>query len=255
LVWIKNITHLLIDPLNIFWGLMIMYLYQKLWKKSMSNRFLFLSLGWLLLTSTSWLPNQLVYRLERQYDALTVHEIALIKNDTMDVIVLGGGGVADRSLVGVQQLNRTSLARLCEGVRIMEKCKYARLICSGYSASRDITQAELTRSAAIDLGVDSARIVVMPEPTTTEEEAYFYKRKHGTENRELIVVTSDIHMPRAKKLFELQGIKLLVSTADPIIKVNKEVKWSSDYSNFSKVSSALHEYLGLLWMRIENLFL
>ena len=113
--------------------------------------------------------------------------------------------------------------------------------------------------AAVTLGVKKENIIILKKPTTTQEEALEYAATLGKDSARLILVTSDIHMPRAMKLFKRAGLNPVAAPSDHILKtsyvpgknqirlIKKHFWWESGKGNFEKFSSAMHEYIGLLW--------
>jgi len=71
-----------------------------------------------------------------------------------------------------------------------------------------ISQAQLSKEAAISLGVKQQNIEMLETATSTLEEAIAFKEHFGV-NKNVILVTSALHMPRAVEIFSDQGIKVL----------------------------------------------
>lgn len=74
-----------------------------------------------------------------------------------------------------------------------------------------------------DLGVDESALLFFPEARNTEEEAKFIaerlagSREEGVESRrklKVLLVTSAWHMPRARMLFERQGLDVVEAPTD-----------------------------------------
>lgn len=257
---LKNIIDFLIHPMNVFWSGIGLYFLLNFRKSKKAKFILYASLFWLFITGTGWLPDLMVYGLEKQYHTLIPE--SRLKN--LPILVLGGGSVYDPSVAPQERLLSASRSRFLEGVRLYYLLNEPLFICSGYSARQSVTQAAITKEAAEELGIPAEKIRILEEPATTQEEANYYKRYFGEEYPELILVTSDIHMPRAVKLFRKAGLRPLPAPADHIL-LNPEHNasktdfknkfpgnswWISDRSNFQKFYAAMHEYLGLIWSDI-----
>jgi uncharacterized SAM-binding protein YcdF (DUF218 family) len=124
-----------------------------------------------------------------------------------------------------------------------------KLIVSGYAGRLSVSQAEVLYKTAIMLGIDSTDIILSPLPANTKEEAEQYIKMCGPE-KELIVVTSAVHMPRAVKLFKKVGVKVIPAPTNYIIKhgsVKNPSGWIPSSENISMMEQAIHEYAGLLW--------
>lgn len=246
---LKAIVSFLINPLNVFWIGILYYLVKK------RKAALYLSLGFLAITGTKWVPDLMVYSLEKRYAVFEPdHQSQTLP---VHIMVLGGGGSYDITKPAQERLSSMALARLTEGVRLYLAMPGSKMIFSGYSGRGGVTQASLMKSAAMALGVTEKDIEILEKPTTTEEEAQAYLSSYGYRESRLILVTSDIHMPRSMFLFQKQGLKPIAAPGDHILKTSfKPIKnndpgtaerynfwWDSGKSNFEKFSSAMHEYI------------
>lgn len=250
---LKWIVHLLINPFLVFWLLTGIYFYQRFRKKSASHLWLYVALLWLLITGTRYVPDLLVYGLESRYD--TYHPN--VKPDSTlqtYIMILGGGSYADPEISPVEKLSRISLLRLNEGIRQYLLHPGSVLVFSGYS-SNPPSQARLGAEAATSLGIPPEDIAILDQPKTTEEEVQAFKSFISDQNYRLILVTSDIHMPRAVRWFRQYGLDPIPAPGGSILRKdsrNKKWWWASDVSNFSKFSSACHEYIGLAFARLTS---
>jgi uncharacterized SAM-binding protein YcdF (DUF218 family) len=239
-----------IIPLNVFW---VCIIFAFLWRNTKPKRvrnILFFSVLWLLITGTKFIPDLMVYGLEKQYPALMPDSALMNK----PVMVLGGGSVYDISISPQDRLSSNSLARLNEGIRLYHAFDRPIMVFSGYSLKNGVTQAAITRDAAVSLGIPKEKIFILEQPSTTEEEALAYKNIFGQKNPDLILVTSDIHMPRAMYLFRQAGLDPVPAPSDHILRkdhTHDTFWWSSHKNNFDKFSAAMHEYIGLVWAKLS----
>lgn len=260
---LKTTVEFLTSPMNLISiGVLASFLLKNTHPK-LAGKCLFFSLVWLFLTGTRFLPDILVYQLEKQHDVLQPDNSVY----GLPIIVLGGGSTNDLDIPAQEQLSHPSLARLTEGIRLYWAIDPAFIVFSGHSSKGHTSQAKITKLAAIDLGIPENKIRILEEPTTTEEEAMEYKNVFGNKYPDIVVVTSDIHMPRATYLFRKHGLNPIPAPSDHILKVchsdkNKyagkfsnfiQLFWSlqSGAGNFQKFSAAMHEYIGLLWARFN----
>ncbi len=195
----------------------------------------------------------MITSLESQYDPLL--DIEEGNHDDCHILVLGSGHTYDPDLPPSGQLSATALKRLTEGIRIHEQTMTSTLILSGYSgASSHISQAEVMAQAAGALGIENDKIKIHTTPTTTAEEADVYLEKYGMKHC-LILVTSASHMPRAMRIFQNRGLKPYPAPADFMVKIDPSAGFRYhlfSHQNFYKVKLALHEYIGMLWERIQK---
>jgi uncharacterized SAM-binding protein YcdF (DUF218 family) len=244
--FIKWIINFFIIPINLFWVCIIFAFLWRNTKQKRARNILYFSVFWLLITGTKFIPDLLVYGLEKQYSILIPDSTYINK----PVLVLGGGSVYDVSISPQDRLVPNSLARLNEGIRLYYVLNRPMMVFSGYSSKKGVTQAAITRDAAISLGIPKDKISILEQPSTTEEEALAYKKYFGKKHPDLILVTSDIHMPRAMYLFRKVGLNPVAAPSDHILRKDHTFNsfwWSSHKNNFDKFSAAMHEYIGLIW--------
>ncbi len=247
---LRTLVDLLINPIHILWMLIlatVILYFRKRYRWSQRTAWGFLV--YFLLTSTRLLPNAMIHGLERQYDPWT-DEQSMSSLTNANILVLGSGHVIDPDLPASGQLSSTALGRLTEGLRLLEALPGSRLIVSGYGGTSAHSQAAVLREAALDLGAESGEVKMMEEPTNTAGEANAYQERFGVESS-LILVTSAVHMPRAMAHFQRQGLQPQAAPTDFLLKEEPGVHmdWIS-YDNFRKVHVALHEYVGMWWMKM-----
>ena len=218
-----------------------------------SQYFLAISVFWLFAISTPFIPNLMVLPLENRFKTFT--PINSIKNPQfVNILVLGAGSSYDTSYPANNNLFGNTLFRLSEGIRIQRLIPGSIIVTSASGYENEISQAEVTREAAILLGVDSLHIKMQKKPKNTKEEASEYKRLYGA-SAQLILVTSAIHMPRAIKLFRKAGLNPLPAPTNHLIKKGKHTdfwSWFPSSGNIRKMESAFHEYVGLMLADLED---
>jgi len=94
------------------------------------------------------------------------------------------------------------------------------LVFSGYSSYGSVTQSELKMDDAVVLGAQKENNIILKKPTTTQEEALEYAFTLGKDSARLILVTSDIHTPRAMKLFKRAGLNPVAAPSNHILKTS-----------------------------------
>jgi uncharacterized SAM-binding protein YcdF (DUF218 family) len=99
---------------------------------------------------------------------------------------------------------------------------------------------------ARDLGLDDAS-------RDTEEQAQNIRPIVGHDR--FILVTSAYHMPRSMAAFKKVGLKPIPAPTYHLVK-EKQMKDPKDfypsYMGIYKAEKAMHEYLGLLWLKMKN---
>lgn len=209
-----------------------------------------LLIGGMLVLGTAWEPvaNRLLGPLERLYPVL--HDMEEVR-DVGHIIVLGGGHITDERLPGTGQLSSASLARLIEGIRLLRLMENSRLVFTGGAVFDPVSHAQVMAKAAVSLGVDKGRIVLLEQGRDTVEEVLAVRELLGQER--FVLVTSASHMPRAMFFFRSAGMQPVAAPTDHLIK-DAGVSHPEDYfpsaAALRRTERALHEYLGLLWAAV-----
>ena len=216
--------------------------------KKTGRIFLVVAGTWFLIISTPFIPEALVKSLENKYPQITEASIINLR-DSCDIIVLGGGHSDDKDLSPNNQLSTIALGRVTEAIRIHNMAPGSRLILSGFSGRSELSQALVLYQTALLLGVDSASMSMQTFPANTRMEAEEYEMNFG-KNKELVVVTSDIHMPRAMMIFKKAGLDPVAAPTNQIIKYGSRKyrwRWIPSSSYIGMMELVIHEYAGILW--------
>jgi uncharacterized SAM-binding protein YcdF (DUF218 family) len=210
------------------------------WSKSIKNAVLAIGLCLFYFISTPFLFYQLSFSWERKFDAFDLN--SLPKNTHATIVVLGSGFNHDSELPKASLLGSSALPRLVEAVRIAQFYPHAKIHTSGNSASGKTPGALYLREAAVELGIEEKRISIQPEPKNTREEAQVYAQRHLTSSDTVILVTSAIHIPRARKHFLNAGVKNIFVAP-------------SDYLSFKENTYSWHNFLPSMayWNKYEQL--
>jgi uncharacterized SAM-binding protein YcdF (DUF218 family) len=168
------------------------------------------------------------------------------------VVVLGGGHSDMNGLSATSQLSASALARAVEGVRILRLLPDARLIVSGPGVGGRPSLAAVTAQAVESLGVSPARITLIDTARDTEDESLAVARLSG--GGRVALVTSAWHMPRAAGLFRRAGVDFVPCPADFVSRRGDRMNWGDlgcDSESLVRSTLAIHEYIGLLWLRLR----
>ena len=241
----------MLNPVALLYLLFIVgFILLKLnWKRT-GKIFLGITVIWLIIITTPFLPVLMINSLEGKYSQISDSCISNIHGPA-DIIILGGGHSDNKSLSPNNQLSATALCRLVEGIRIHRLIPDSRLVLSGYKGRSELPQALVQYRTAIILGIDTGSMAMQATPTNTRMEAEVYSRNSGAKNN-LILVTSARHMPRAMMLFQNYGINPIAAPSDFILKNethNNPLEWLPSSDNITKMKMAIHEYVGIIWAR------
>ena len=243
----------LLNPLPLLFILIVVacffyYRRNKPWAKGT----LTLSLVWLFIISTPFIPRPLLSSLEQHYPVLSQHKIEIILQP-VNILVLGSGYQFQQDFSNTQMLHPSSLARLVEAIRISQILPEACLVFSGYNGSQPWPQAEIGAGAATELGINPNKIYTIPEPWNTKDEARYYKERYGDE-KPFFLITDAAHMTRALFHFRQAGLNPIPAPCNFRIRKNDIPKTfyyflpSSQNITYSEI--LFHEYLGLLWAKL-----
>jgi uncharacterized SAM-binding protein YcdF (DUF218 family) len=213
----------------------------------------FLTTAVLILTALSFnsVASEIVKPLESLYPPLSDTQTV---PDIKWVVVLGGGHFSNSEFPPNAQLENQSLSRLVEGVRIHKSVAGSKLVLSGGAVFDPSPEALTMAEVACILGVSRDDIVLESQARDSQEQAEFVKKLVGT--APTVLVTSAIHMPRAMLAFEKAGMNPIpapVDFSDWIRSENGPQHFFPRARELKKVESALHEYLGLLWIELKSI--
>ncbi|ART81392.1 envelope biogenesis factor ElyC [Oceanisphaera profunda] len=246
-------------PLLLIISLIGLVLVLKQHKRSGVGLVLFAIMS-LCLLSMRPVANALIAPLEAQYPPYLVDDSTPNSVPIQDIIVLGAAQVADLSLPLLSQLGSAGLARISEGIHLSLAYPNARLIVSGYAGGEGRSSAELYSAVAQSFGIAKSRIIELPLPQDTFEEAAAIAPL--IKGRQALLVTSASHMPRAMRLFNGQGANPTAAPVGHLAKESLQHKESRAklplYTYLPKArylersETAWHEYLGLAWQKLNN---
>lgn len=164
------------------------------------------------------------------------------------IVVLGSGHVTDPRISVTSQLNKSSVVRLVEGIRLHNKHPESKLVLSGGSTSDPKPEAVIMADMAEQLGVDSNNIIIEDQSKDTKDEALFLKDILG--ESEFLLVTSASHMHRSLALFKKQGMHPIPASASNYIRGTPTNNFNSfipNSYNLIRSKRAIYEYLGIVW--------
>ncbi|MBU2495203.1 MAG: ElyC/SanA/YdcF family protein [Candidatus Omnitrophota bacterium] len=247
---VKKIIGMVLSPLTLF-GLLFLCGFLFCRSKSRQNigRFLIaLAAFALLVLSYQPVADRLVGPLERKYPPL-INRVGL--PEIRWIVVLGGGHTSDPSLPVTGQIDETTLVRLTEGIRLQRLCPGSKLLLSGGAVYDLKTNAEIMAEVAETLGVKRNTIVLETISRDTADEAEAVGRIVGHDR--FFLVTSAYHMARAMLLFENAGLRPISAPTGHLVKTGNGKRPPNFYfprtDNLRKSEIALHEYLGILWVK------
>lgn len=180
----------------------------------------------LLCLSSSFGNNLLVDPLERQHKFLPS-----LPEDVSHVVVLSGGRGA-RVIEGVRLWNTRPDKRFVTTTRFQQDSVHKPRSMSGYYART--------------LGVSADKLEILKGALDTRDEITELKALVG--DSKVVIVSSSVHLPRVRKLTELLQVNAIVA---PSGRMHSRASWWRISVWFLLNSNAaLHEYLGMIWLRL-----
>ena len=169
------------------------------------------------------------------------------------VVVLGGGNGHTPDLPATGELSPSALARITEGVRLLRVLPQARLLVSGPGDGQRRPHAVVLARAAMSLGIEEGRILMIDQALDTEDEARLVREKVG--DAPIALVTSAWHMPRSVALFRHAGLAPVTAPADFAPPADDPVRWSHffwDAKSLDDTTLAVRERIGYLWIWLRG---
>jgi uncharacterized SAM-binding protein YcdF (DUF218 family) len=222
-------------------GLILLWLDKH---KTLGKTLCTIGLGALIVFSWNPTANFLLRPIEHQ---ITIFDLT---QPVEYVMVLGNRINADSRMPIMNHLSSTALKRLLEGIRIVNAQPNSKLIVSGYDSPGEKSCAEAYADAAVILGINPHRIIVLPEPKDTKEEAIAAKAIVGSNT--IALVTSASHMPRALEYFNQQGIQTIPAPSNHLTPRAHNISWRFDAQGLQKSEIAFYERLGQAWQWLSQ---
>ena len=233
---LKKVISALMMPLSfgLFIGFLgLWYLHKNRIKRA--KILLSISLIWIGLISFHPIANLLIIPLEKSHPKLENSLLTSIPSHTKYILLLGG----------------YPKERAWEALRLYHLIPDAKIITTGYANHLPISQAQLAANFLVDSGVPKEDIIVLDKPKDTKEEALQIKELLA--DKPFILVTSAYHMPRAMQLFQREGLAPIPAPTDYKTEDKSKIFSVPAGSELRKSEQALHEYLGLVWMKLTSL--
>jgi len=242
---LKKITTFFVEPYGMVISFFVIwFILKNANKKKLSKLFLYIAFGLLFLFSYPPLSNSLISYLENQYPKYDY------KHNVRYIHVLGSGHNGDKTQPISSRNSDVGTKRVLEGVIIHKQIKNSKLIFTGYEGSMSVSTAMINKKLALALGVKEEDIILGEKAKDTSQEAVFAKSIVGNES--FVLVTSASHMPRSMMLFKSLQLKPIAApTAYYKQDIGSFLSLPSPYS-FIKSQIAMHEYLGMLWSKINK---
>ncbi len=242
---------LLVYPLSLSLLLCLLsLLFSRLqWQRS-SSWCLLLGVGWLYVSSTTVFADFLTDTLERQF----VPRALSVIPEADAIVLLGGATRGDTHLGSLADLNRHA-DRLVHTAALFKAGKAPVVLVTGGSPSGGRPEASQIKDLLVVMGVPARRILLENVSRNTAENAAFSAQiLQSRDMREILLVTSAYHMPRAKGLFDAQGLAVIPAPTDYQQVVSDRVvfRWLPSVDALHQTTDTLHEMVGYVVYRVRG---
>lgn len=198
-----------------------------------------IAVGSLLLLSTPWVANGLLSSLEGS-PPITREELGRAEA----IVILGAGTYHDAPEYGGDTVNELALERLRYGARLARVSGLPVAVTGGAPGGGRPEGESMREALEDDFGV-SVRWMETESRDTAENAAFLAPMLKDAGIRRIALVTHAWHMPRARELFERNGMEVLpapthFTTSSP----GAYGPWLPSASGLRMSYFALHEWLG-----------
>jgi uncharacterized SAM-binding protein YcdF (DUF218 family) len=169
------------------------------------------------------------------------------------VVVLGSGNGNTPGRAALNELSQAAHGRLAEAVRLIRRLPDAQLVLCGPADGKYPTHASALARAAVSLGIDRDRIVLIENVRDTEDESLAVRQRVGT--APCAVVTSAWHMPRAVALCRHAGLDALPCPTDYSAHSDGKFHFTDlfwDLESLQRSTWGVRERLGLIWITLRG---
>ena len=205
MIYINKILPIIFSPLGL---IIVLLLFGILRKKILPS---LLALLLLTLLSLPLVSNQLIKSLERNYSVISPNEL-----DTADTVVVLSGmlqTIKQDSMIHYEFSE--AVDRIFAGINLLKMGKAQKIILTRGKLpwSKGDSEGDYLAEFVQSQGIDPNRILLTEIVQNTNDEAKAISRMLP-KNSEVILVTSAFHMPRAKKVFQNQNLKIIPYAVD-----------------------------------------
>ncbi len=245
MIYIHKFLPLVVSPLIFIIFLILLGLWIK------KPKFILFSILLLCFLSLPFTAHIIWISLEATYPPKQKHEI-----NNYDAVVVLSGMLTTNKINDVNFVEWDDPDRFFAGLEIFEAKKADKIIFTRGKLpwSNSTPEGEILREKAIQFGIPSTKIFLTKVVTNTAEEAEAVKELlQSYDISEVIIITSSFHMPRAKLLFQKQGINVDSFPVD-FKATGYKINWTYFFpssSGFNKTSKGIREYIGRLYYLLK----
>lgn len=260
-IFLTKFLPLLVYPLGLIFFLILVALITARWPR-WQRLLLIVAIFVLWLGSNRWTALSLARSLEWRY-------LPLDPLPEAQAIVILGGGTDPVEYPRTTVEANGAIDRVIYGSHLYDQGLSDHILVTGGRIDwmgSGSTPADEMASLLRQLGVPEEAIWLERQSRNTYENALYSRQLLGGEDiTRILLVTSALHMPRSVKLFESQGFEVIPAPTDFSVTFEDWDRLTNaslqvhilnlfpSADNLSSVSSALKEYLGILFYQLQGI--
>lgn len=240
----------MIEPLVLIGvGLFVVLIIHK-YKNIYLSKIFYFVLFFFLLVTTPLGANFIVARVESN-----VVDTSCINTNVDAVVILSGGITGDpNSIDEIWRLKESTYRRTMLGLELAKRTKSNYIIVSGGYGGLH-TEANIMANLIKKIGFTGNVIVDRNAKTTHASSLNVVKILKGLKISDYWLVTSAVHMPRAKATFKQTGMNLCRYSVDSQYLVSAfPGNLLPQITALDKSTAAFHEIIGYFWYKISGKF-
>ena len=245
MIYLHKFLPLIVSPLGLIILLIIAGVYFRRWWM------ITLSCFFLLLSSLPVTAHFIWRDLERLYPPRALSELGVY-----DAVVVLSGMLSPFEHNGTLYVEWGDPDRFFAGIDVLKSGKAPILIFTKGKMpwSSLPAEGELLKSKAVELGIDESQILLSDLAANTADEAAAVSQLMSEHHiNRILLITSSFHMPRAKLLFDKQGIDSTAFAVD-FWATGRGLNWLSflpSSGGFQRTSAGIREYIGRIYYKIK----
>ena len=245
MIYLHKLLPLIVSPLGLVVFLVITGICLRRWW------IITLSCFVLLLSSLPITAHFIWQDLEKKYPPKALSEFG-----SYDAVVVLSGMLSPFEHSGTLHVEWGDPDRFFAGIDVLKSGKAPTLIFTRGKMpwSSLPAEGELLKAKAVELGINESQILLSNKVANTSEEAEAVAQLiSANEIKRIVLITSSFHMPRAKLLFDKQGIDSVPFAVD-FKATGKDLNWFSflpSSNGFKRTSEGIREYIGRIYYKFR----